>query len=387
MTSNTAKKILIFGGWFGSRNAGDEAILVALEGLLEQAIPGCEIQVHTIDPEYTRRLCNAEPVFAPQDTHLLNKARALAAAYRSVDLFLVSGGTPIFDYYYLSRAFHFGVPLLSGVPMVFFGIGVKPIRTSFGRWFYRNLLNRARYVSVRDPEVRAHLSAMGVTRPTELTADSAICIQPGDAGEAARALAAADLDPERPIVGLCPIYLSDDHRSHYHEPVSPTRREYAYQSLAELADHLLATDRQVAFVPMHQVPPDDDRAVIRGIRGRMRNRAPVLEPREDPRFLTALLGRMDMVVGMRLHSIVLASSQAVPVVAIAFDMKVGSYMDYLSMEKYCQSIQELGRDQLIQMTEDCWLHRARISEQLTEKMGRWRGLVEQSASRLAEIWI
>ncbi|MCP5110107.1 MAG: polysaccharide pyruvyl transferase family protein, partial [bacterium] len=83
-----------------------------------------------------------------------------ASGYRDVDLFVVSGGTPIFDYYLLSRAFHFGVPLASGVPIALLGTGLKPIRSGFGRWFYRNILERARYIAVRDPEVREHISAV-----------------------------------------------------------------------------------------------------------------------------------------------------------------------------------------------------------------------------------
>ncbi|MHA1943739.1 MAG: polysaccharide pyruvyl transferase family protein [Candidatus Thorarchaeota archaeon] len=385
MTAEVGKRILIFGGWFGSRNAGDEAILLALKHLLEEAIPGARIFAHSIDPEYTRRVCGVEPVFAPRNARFPGKALALMRAYRSMDLFVVSGGTPIFDYFFASRAFHLGVPLMSRIPMVFFGIGVKPVRSRYGKWFYRHVLKRAKYISARDPNVRERLEAMGVDRKIDLTADSAICLPSSPDREAEESLCRAGLDLDQPIVGICPIFLSDNFRDHYHEPVPRGRREAAYQHLADLADRLITTGRQVVFLPMHQVPPDDDCAVIQEIRERMQRSAPALKPDEDPSLVTNLLGRMDMVVGMRLHSVLLASSRHVPVCAIGFDMKVGSFMDYLSMGRYCESIHTMTYEKLHEMTEDCWRNRNAIRARLRRTMDEWRGLVERSASKLAEL--
>ena len=75
MSKADGKRILVFGGWFGSRNAGDEAILLGCKKVLERAIPGARIFAHSTDPAYTRDVCGVEPVFAPQDTHFLNKLR------------------------------------------------------------------------------------------------------------------------------------------------------------------------------------------------------------------------------------------------------------------------------------------------------------------------
>ncbi|MEE9609063.1 MAG: polysaccharide pyruvyl transferase family protein, partial [Myxococcota bacterium] len=335
MSKADGKRILIFGGWFGSRNAGDEAILLGCKKVLERAIPGARIFAHSTDPAYTRDVCGVEPVFAPQDAHFLNKLRALVRAYRSMDLFLVSGGTPILDSRYAGRAFHFGVPLLFGVPMVFFGIGTKRIESRYGRWFYRTVLRRAKYISVRDPGVREYLAAMGIRAAMALTADSAICVDSEQGPAVERILVDAGLDPARPLVAICPIFLSDDPVRHYHDAIPGERRQNAYRCLAQLADHLIDSGRQVVFMAMHPLEPGDDHVAIREVRGQMRQSAPLLEPVDDPRRVAGLLGRMDMVVGMRLHAIVLASSRGVPVVAIDVEMKVRSYMEYLAMEGYC----------------------------------------------------
>lgn len=382
MKSDGPKRILIFGGWFGSRNAGDEAILVALSGLLSRAFPGSKLFAHSIDPDFTRDVCGITPVFAPQDVPFIDRARALYRAYRSMDLFVVSGGTPIFDYYYMSRMFHFGIPLLHGIPMVYLGVGLKPIRSWHGKLFYRFVLSRAKYISARDPEVIQHLRAMRVSGEVALTADSAIDL-PFKTECASKVLADAGVKPDAPVVGICPIHLSDNYKDHYHEPVASDCRKRSYLALAHVADSLLDEGKQVVFIPMHRVPPDDDREPIRLITQAMRGSAIVIEPPEDPRVVTAILARLDMLVGMRLHSLVLASSQHVPIVSIGFDMKVGGFMRYLGLPRYHQEISEIESARLLETVRECWDARQQVQHHLSETMDRWRGLIRASVEEAA----
>jgi len=378
MHGQQSPRILIFGGWFGSQNAGDEAILVALRDLFHEKLPGCTILAHTIDPAYTSSVCRVEPVFPPTGRSKLTKALALAQAYRTADLFVISGGTPIFDYYYLSRMFHFGVPTFSRIPIVFLGVGIKPIRSWYGKLFYKFFLDRAAYVSARDPEVIAHMRQLGVTRSIALTADSAVCLRTERDTEARQLLVRAGLDPERPIVAICPVYLSDNYRDHYHQPVPPARRQHAYQCLARTADRILDRGQQVLLFPMHQVAPDDDREIIARIRAEMRNSPAEIHPPAEPDLVAAILARMHMVVGMRLHSLVLASAQHVPVVAIGFDMKVGGFMRYLNLAEYCQDIHDLDLDTLLARVDQCSQRHDEIRNHLVDVMTRWRAEVRSS---------
>ena len=40
-------RVLVYGGWFGSGNVGDDAILIGLRNLLSETIPGVEIADQT----------------------------------------------------------------------------------------------------------------------------------------------------------------------------------------------------------------------------------------------------------------------------------------------------------------------------------------------------
>ena len=69
-------KILVYGGWFGSRNLGDEAILQGVAKLIKQRLPEAELTALSTDPEYTKAQAGvaAEKIESPR-TLLRNRNR------------------------------------------------------------------------------------------------------------------------------------------------------------------------------------------------------------------------------------------------------------------------------------------------------------------------
>ena len=50
--------------------------------------------------------------------------------------------------------------------------------------------------------------------------------------------------------------------------------------------------------------------------------------------ILALVRRMSLVVSMRLHTLIFASGQGVPMVGVVYDPKVSGFLDYLGQELY-----------------------------------------------------
>jgi len=325
-------RLLVFGGWFGSRNLGDDAILIGLREVMRRVLSDAEIAAFSSDPEYTRRVCGVEavPLRSPRSMIRGNGAAGAASyisAFSGADACLVSGGTPIYDYGHLTRSFYFSFPRLLGKRLFCFGIGAKPIRSRVGRRLIRHLLRQASLISTRDEPSRALLREVGVEKPIRVTGDSALFMEPLDPEAGLRRLAESGVDIDRPMAAICPRVLSADYRTHYHEEIPAGAFSSIRLAVARAADRLAEAGYEVVFLPMHRVPPDDDLREIGAIAGLMRRDPKIIGGSLLPREAMAVLGRMSLVVGLRLHSLILAAAQGVPIVSVDYDSKIRGFME------------------------------------------------------------
>ncbi|TRO46532.1 hypothetical protein E2P65_05600, partial [Candidatus Bathyarchaeota archaeon] len=324
-------RAVVFGGWFGSGNLGDDAILIGLRNVLERVSPGVKIVALSTDPRHTLRVCGVDAIDLMGPRGLLGRHDASLSAYmrafRDADLCVVSGGTPIYDYGHLSRALHFGLPLVAGTPLVCFGVGVKSVRSMVGSSSVRAMLSRARLVSARDIPSRDELARLGVSG-VSVTGDSGLFLEPAGREVALDVLAESGVDTSRPMAAICPRFLSTRHRRHFHDPLSPAEISRIRRGVAGVADHLSEEGFEVIFLPFHRGPVDDDQVEIGEIAGLMGGSAPkVLGRGLLPGEALSVLGCMRLVFGLRLHSLIFAASQGVPVVGVGYDSKIGGFME------------------------------------------------------------
>ena len=65
-----------------------------------------------------------------------------------------------------------------------------------------------------------------------------------------------------------------------------------------------------------------------------------------PEMAIGIFKRVDMVLGVRLHAVLLASSMATPVVAIAYEQKVHGLMQRLDLQDYVVDLFSLNSEDL-----------------------------------------
>ena len=95
-------KILIFGGWFGSKNLGDDAILIGIRKMFENLFPESKIIAQSIDPNYTSLTCGVEAINLYSPLEIFKNPQKFKF-YSDFDLIIISGGTPFYDYDHLNR--------------------------------------------------------------------------------------------------------------------------------------------------------------------------------------------------------------------------------------------------------------------------------------------
>ncbi len=341
---------------------------MGVKNLFSRASPGVEVAALSTDPAQTRATCGVESLQLLSPRGYL--AHGYGDAFEDADAVVVTGGTPFYDWDHLSRLIHMW-HARRGTPLACFGVGAKRIESPHGRRLTRVLLSDACSLSARDGVSRARLASIS-GKDVELTGDSALWMEPAPRGDADAVRRAAGVEPGDEMVVVCPRALSRLNRAHYHDRVSPTLIEAIRRSTADVADALVEAGHRVVFLPMHTAANDDDTQEIGIISGLMEAKPATIREPLAPPVAAALLGSASLVVGFRLHSLVLAAAQGVPVVGVGYDEKINGFMEYAGVpdcvvdpdglrEKAFAALGEEGLGDVL--SDSCALMKRRVGEE------------------------
>ncbi|MBE3588160.1 MAG: polysaccharide pyruvyl transferase family protein [Thermoanaerobacteraceae bacterium] len=100
------------------------------------------------------------------------------------------------------------------------------------------------------------------------------------------------------------------------------------RAVARVADGLVRQGWQVVFLPFHYPA---DVAVGRDIAARMEKPAPVLERDFTVEEMISVIRCLDLLIGMRLHALILAAILNVPLVGISYDPKIDRFLQQLDL--------------------------------------------------------
>lgn len=360
-----SKKILVYGGWFGSRNTGDEAILLAML----KNIRSCQnsklmITVFSEDPHFTEKNYGVRAL----DANLLFSE--VFHAYFETDLFVVSGGTPLYDYDHLFRFYRIGLAKILGKPIMFYAISTKNIESQIGRFITRLLVNMADVITVRDSESIRILNDLGITRDILCTADPAITLRAIKERRFIDIFLREGLKPDSTLIGICPRCFSTNYKQLYHSPVSKTTIDNYITSLARTADYLINQGYRIVFIPFHSVPPDNDRDSIAKVLRLMKHHDNTHILNEDyaPTEIIEIISKLKLVIGTRLHSLIFSASTFVPMVAIDYEPKITGFMKSIGQEEFLCKIEEIEPESLILKVQKALSSSKRVRQELRKEI-------------------
>jgi polysaccharide pyruvyl transferase WcaK-like protein len=233
-------------------------------------------------------------------------------------------------------------------------------------------LRRAAFITARDRETFDDLAAWRLPCPIEHTADVAFLLEAAPAADAEdRLRALGGWDPSRPVLGITPSNLYNvraaGRTGTAADPAAPIG------ALAEASRRLIEeTNAQLLLIP-HVFGPGreyDDRRACTALAERL---APGIKPLVvsdalAPAQLKALIGRCDVYVSMRMHSVIAATSQAVPTLAVAYSPKLGALMARLGMERFVLDCTRLDRGDLVEPLQRLWAERESVRDALRQVM-------------------
>ncbi len=301
-------------GAYGKGNAGDDAILVSMIRQLRLQDPQLPITVMTRQPRQTAMLTGVSTI------HIFDVLAAGRCMKRS-KLYISGGGSLIQNatstrslMYYL---YSIRQAKRLGCRVMMYGCGIGPVTGAYSRRRTAQVLGSCvDLIALRDPESLETLRSFGVSGPrVVITADPALLME-GDAAAAARYLERSGLDP------------AQRHSLFVLRPWDGTQERLS--AICAAADYGW---EKYGLAPLfYTLEPGRDDEITRAATAMVKAPCRYLPPIADGAALCGLMGRMELVVSMRLHALVFACAQQTKVAAISYDPKVSGFMSYLGSE-------------------------------------------------------
>ena len=357
-------------GYYGFGNTGDEAILESIIVSLRRYVPGVDLTVLSADPRATSAQHNVRAIqrFSPL---------AVASAIASSDLLLFGGGSLLQDVTSLRSLMYYSFILAAaqsmGKPTMVYANGFGPVRSALGKAMVRGVLRRTTVITLRDAASAEELDHLGIRLPnTRVTADPVFALDPIPPANAERVLRCLTTSaPRRPLVGISlrPWHSAEDLAA----------------KMASAAD--LLVDRLGATVVLIPMQPSCDAPLAAEVASTMRRPSIVLTRKSDvlkPREVMGVIGMMDAVLGMRLHSLIFSVATGVPAAGVSYDPKIDAFLRAAG----CPNLGtpgELDPESVVTSVESLLDPANGHSERLLKKREEFRRLALENARMAAEL--
>ncbi|WP_017726208.1 polysaccharide pyruvyl transferase family protein [Halalkalibacterium ligniniphilum] len=316
-------------GNYGHNNNGDEAILTGILHQLTEhlGVKEEDIVIFSNNPENTMERYNIRsvPLLHKKGNILKSGLVTVKESYpvmKELDLLLIGGGGLLMDMYKRDAPLYSVLGqtgMKAGCQVVVYGVGAGPIRTKAGAFFIKKLVNGAASVSVRDKDSQALLESLGVKTPVSVIGDPAFSVPADKTHQPSEAI-------KRIGVTAVPYFSQ-----HYWPTADLKKYEDYVGGMAAQLDRLI--EEKNIELTFYSTKYPEDVAVTQDIVEKMDGKACVtlLEDNLHPRDIVRVSAEQDLIIGTRLHSLILSVVAETPVIGIGYHHKVLDFMKVIGM--------------------------------------------------------
>ncbi len=390
-------------GMYASRNLGDVAIQLAVMSALHARHDNVEFVGLCQDPEDTVRTFNIAAIASSGEGALITPAtlaesvsqvpssdksrlsrllgkffalRQIQLQMRSLDMLLISGSGQIDDFWGGPWAQPFRLMAWSfaarsqGKKVVVFGVGVDELRTRLGGWFCIRALNCASICVVRDSGSRDALRRLGYRRAIDVCADPAFHLDVKTAFGAPSAPSSFAV-----ISPISRRAWPGDEDSAYDTYLS---------TLARVAEYLQEQRLQVRFVcsQIRMDPPIVKRIFDRMKPGMMR--PSFVDVKTVDEYLGAVRGAQ-LVVGSRLHALILSLVVGTPTLAISAVRKVHQQFADIGLADHAFAMQSIRLPEILACIDSIMSNPDQVREKVAKTTREFRLQNATQFDRIAKL--
>lgn len=359
---------LLFSGYYGFDNSGDDAILYAIIQEVRKRNPNIPIQVLSYNPGRTHEIyqvSTAQRFYLP----------ALIRAIKNCNLLISGGGSLLQDvtssrslYYYL------GVITLAKLfnkKVYIYANGVGPIHKKINRKLTQWVLNKADLITLRDEDSFELVRELKVKKPKlEITSDPVYALDNIDSHRVENILKNEGIPTDRPYIGV-------GIRSWKNHDEIIDKLSIA---LDEIYDRL---GIDYLFIPLHY-PDDLNFSKKVSEKMRHRNTCHMIRGEYSVDEIKGLVGRCELMLAMRLHALIYAVTELTPIVGLVYDPKVKSHLKGLEIEEFV-NIDDFEPEDLIEQVLSAYDRRKLSRENLKEKRYQLQRLNQRNVDHIFEL--
>jgi polysaccharide pyruvyl transferase CsaB len=362
-------------GNYGHDNNGDEAIL---SGILTQlntlGIRKGEIVIFSNNPSNTESRYNikAVPILHKKGNFILSVLHTVKQSFKimkDLDLLIIGGGGLLMDMYKRDAPLYSTLGLLgyyAKCRVVIYGVGAGPITTKAGKFFIKTLANKADSISVRDVKSKELLKDIGIRKEIDIIGDPAFAIEPVRKRSKTNEL-------KKVAVTAVPYFSKQ-----YWPQRDDSKYEAYVKGMAQNLDELI--EKKGATVTFFSTKYPQDVEVTREIYDMMTYKQFVRIKGENlhPDEIVKLCAEQDLIIGTRLHSLILSVVASTPVLGVGYHHKVEHFLQALGKEEHFVEIGALQE-------KDTFLQKVQaMTRQWDETQCAYEDLSETFAQRAAK---
>ena len=359
---------LLISGYYGFNNIGDESVLRTVIDALREGLEDIDITVLSADPEDTRQKYGVKAV--PR-----MKPWAILKAVLHCDLLISGGGSLLQDAtsrrsirYYLLIIW---LALLLRKKVFIYSQGIGPINSPRNRRRTARALKRVHGIVVRDSRSKRLLQEIGVPpNKVYVTADPVLRVKPADLAQGAAILEAEGCGkrPGRLTVGWA-IRERD---------LSAPFVDQLERSIRWLAEEYRA---DCVLIPFYHA---EDLAVAEELERRLEGKARCVREKHLSDEMLSIIGNMDLLVGVRLHSLIYAAVMQVPMVGISYDPKIDSFLGSVGLTAMSDTV-TFTLEKFQPAFRSAWDHRAEQVATVNRAMAKLLKKLDTNERLIGEI--
>ncbi len=382
-------------GWFGSGNLGDEAILISQLMSLCEKIREVNFYILSFNVHRTQRLTkqikSVKEVIRIGSKSSFFKTDFFGIFYHlsKADLVIVGGGGLFQDLYnYYPIPFFTCITILAKIfkKAVFYNsLGIGPVRTLFGKILCKIAFHLADSISVRDDESRQLLVRLGIKKEIHVTADPVFLLESKETGRIKELNNLICKNGKgKLLVGVTVQELL-------------FWEELQKKALAEVLDDLYEQrNAKIILIPFgyysdkwfkNKSMESVDLLSLQKIASMMRCDPVIINQELSPQELMSLIGKLDLMMSMRLHGIIMGLAMQIPVIALTYqsEYKLKSMMKRIGQDENIFEVDNFSSQALLKRIDDIIYNGKQIKNNLSQKVFHMKNLSNQNVDLIEKL--